>query len=64
VRVVVQQDFGRPAQDLAARAAKADLLVVGSHRSAPLTRLFLGSVSSAVLERATCPVAVVPVGPR
>lgn len=38
-----------------------DLIVVGSHGHGVLHRALLGSVSEGILERATCPVLVVPV---
>lgn len=42
--------------------AGAELIVVGRHRRGAMTRLFTGTVTAAVLEHATCPVAVVPEG--
>ncbi|WP_042424211.1 universal stress protein [Streptacidiphilus anmyonensis] len=49
------------AKPLVSLSAEADLVVVGrqGHRSGPLGRL--GSVSLAVVQHASCPVAVVPV---
>ncbi|NUT51484.1 MAG: universal stress protein [Saccharothrix sp.] len=41
-------------------SAGAGLLVVGSHGKGAVRRAFLGSVSRAVVDRATCPVAVLP----
>lgn len=41
-------------------AADAQLLVVGGHRRGRLATLLMGSVTSSVLKRASCPVAVVP----
>ncbi|MDI2131004.1 universal stress protein [Yinghuangia seranimata] len=38
----------------------ADLLVLGARRDTGLARLFLGSVSDAVVHRAPCPVLLVP----
>ena len=52
---------GAPEQDVARAASRADLLVVGTHQRGVLGRLVGGSVSTAILEHATCPVAVVPV---
>jgi nucleotide-binding universal stress UspA family protein len=43
-----------------ASAVGAGLIVVGAHRHARARRLLLGSVSSALLRQATCPVTVVP----
>jgi nucleotide-binding universal stress UspA family protein len=42
-------------------ASRADLVVVGTHQRPAADRLMVGSVSTAVLEHASCPVAVVPV---
>jgi nucleotide-binding universal stress UspA family protein len=53
IREVVVRD--RPARALVAAGLTAELLVVGHRR-----RLALGSTTHAVLHRATCPVAVVP----
>ncbi|WP_187368974.1 universal stress protein [Baekduia soli] len=52
---------GEPAASLAG-GAELDLLVLGSHARGPLARLALGSVSSAVLRHAACPVVVLPRG--
>jgi nucleotide-binding universal stress UspA family protein len=43
----------------AARSAKADLIVIGTHGRTGLARLFLGSVASRVLAGARCPVLTV-----
>jgi nucleotide-binding universal stress UspA family protein len=48
--------------DQVARTEKASLIVVGSHASAGLQRLTLGSVSETILRKAPCPVLIV--GPR
>lgn len=49
------------ARDLLLRAAQgADMVVVGSRGASAVSRLLLGSVSSAVAHHATCPVVVVP----
>lgn len=53
IREVVVRD--RPARALVAAGLTAELVVVGHRR-----RLTLGSTTHAVLHRATCPVAVVP----
>jgi len=45
-----------------ARKVGADLLVVGSHGRKGLAHALLGSVAERVLQRAPCPVVVVPVG--
>jgi nucleotide-binding universal stress UspA family protein len=49
-----------PVDALLAASAKAGLLVVGSHGKGAVRRAFLGSVSHAVVNSATCPVAVLP----
>lgn len=41
----------------------ADLLVVGTRGLTGLTRLFLGSVASRIVRRATCPVVTIHAGP-
>lgn len=52
---------GDPAQLLADESAQGvDLLVVGSRGYGPLRRVLLGSVSTALMHSATCPVMVVP----
>jgi nucleotide-binding universal stress UspA family protein len=48
----------------AARSARADLLVIGTHGRTGLARLFLGSVASRVIATATCPVLSVRAGAR
>jgi nucleotide-binding universal stress UspA family protein len=49
-----------PAAGLVAASAAQHLLVVGRHSRHTRLGAFLGSVSQAVLHRATCPVAIVP----
>jgi nucleotide-binding universal stress UspA family protein len=61
VRVTVRTALGLAEHDVVTAATRADLLVVGSHQRPAADRLLVGSVSTAVLEHATCPVAVVPV---
>ncbi len=48
----------------AARSARADLLVIGTHGRTGLARLFLGSVASRVIATAPCPVLSVRAGTR
>jgi nucleotide-binding universal stress UspA family protein len=48
----------------AARSARADLLVIGTHGRTGLARLFLGSVASRVIATAPCPVLSVRPGTR
>ena len=43
----------------AARARRADLIVVGTHGRSGLARFFLGSVAGRVATMATCPVLTV-----
>ena len=43
----------------AARAKKADLLVIGTHGRTGLAKLFLGSVATRILASAPCPVLTV-----
>ncbi|MET8003556.1 universal stress protein [Nonomuraea glycinis] len=52
--------LGHPAPALADASRDADLLVLGSRGLGGLAAAVLGSVSHAVLHRAHCPVAVVP----
>ncbi|MGB8649555.1 MAG: universal stress protein [Mycobacteriales bacterium] len=71
-KVVVEWGHDRPdglavravvggARELLLKAAEtADLLVVGSRGASAIGRLLLGSVSSAVVHHAGCPVVVVP----
>jgi len=51
---------GRPVPSLIRAAADADLLVVGSRGRSGVAAVVLGSVSSACVHYATCPVVVVP----
>jgi hypothetical protein len=45
---------------LAGSAERLGLLVCGSRARGPLRRVMLGSVSTAVIRSAACPVVVVP----
>jgi nucleotide-binding universal stress UspA family protein len=60
VPVTLTLQHGLADQALAPRHAQWDLVVVGRHPMQSLGRLLTGSIATAVLERATCPVAVVP----
>ncbi len=51
---------GVPAIQLAAFADPEDLLLVGSRSYGPVARTLLGSVSSALIHDAPCPVLVIP----
>ncbi|HEY8547201.1 MAG TPA: universal stress protein, partial [Acidimicrobiales bacterium] len=50
---------GAAAATLVDIAADADLLVVGSHGRTGLRRFLIGSVASAVVQHAACPVVVI-----
>jgi nucleotide-binding universal stress UspA family protein len=43
---------------------QADMIVIGTHHHSTLYQFFLGSYTSDVLKRATCPVLVVPPAPQ
>jgi nucleotide-binding universal stress UspA family protein len=43
-----------------AETSRVNLIVLGSHNRGPLSHLFLGSVADSVLQRAKCPVLIVP----
>ncbi|MBF4766049.1 universal stress protein [Nocardioides islandensis] len=62
VHTTVAVTPGLPERDIALAAHRADLLVVGTSRLEAWSRLLVGSVAVSALERATCPVVVVPVG--
>jgi nucleotide-binding universal stress UspA family protein len=51
-----------PADGLVAAAQNLDLLVMGSRGLGPKRAVLLGSVSRKVMERATCPVLILPRG--
>ena len=53
---------GDPVHRLAEASHDLDLLVVGSRRYGPLRSVLLGGVSGPLIERAACPVVVVPRG--
>ena len=60
VRVSRQLIKGTPQEALVHAGDRMDLVVVGAHQGSRLSQAFFGSVSVGVVERATCPVAVVP----
>jgi nucleotide-binding universal stress UspA family protein len=51
---------GRPVNALVREALEADMLVVGSRGHSGVAAVILGSVSTACVHHATCPVVVVP----
>jgi nucleotide-binding universal stress UspA family protein len=51
---------GRPADALLDLSGNVDLLVIGSRRWGPMTRVLLGSTGEALLHDAVCPMVVVP----
>ncbi|NPC96900.1 universal stress protein [Nocardioides sp. zg-DK7169] len=60
VEVHLQLARGLVEEALSTGAREADLVVVGRHHNGPLRAILRGSVSTAVLEHAQCPVMVVP----
>jgi nucleotide-binding universal stress UspA family protein len=62
VEAAVEVSAGGPVDALVAASAGLDVLVMGSRASGPPRAVRLGTVSRAVLDRAACPVLVVPRG--
>jgi nucleotide-binding universal stress UspA family protein len=60
VHVTTQMARGIPQEALVRLGGRMDLIVVGAHQNSRIRQALLGSVSVAVVESATCPVAVVP----
>jgi nucleotide-binding universal stress UspA family protein len=58
----VVQLTGAPATLIAGQARKlrADFIVMGSHRHSAFHDLLLGSTTSGVIKRSSCPVVIVP----
>lgn len=52
-------DVGRPARKIVATAAEFDTVVIGSHSSTLVDRLFVGNVADTVVKRSPVPVVVV-----
>ena len=53
---------GDPVTRLAEASQELDLLVLGSRRYGPLRTTLLGGVSSPLIDRAACPLVIVPRG--
>lgn len=58
--VTVRAVTGIAAQELIAASKDSDLVVVGSRGGGGFARLMLGSVSTQVVNHASCPVVVIP----
>ncbi len=58
----LQYVFGEPSHVIAKYADDHDLVVMGTHGRGLITGFLLGSVSNAVLKKASCPVLLVPNG--
>jgi nucleotide-binding universal stress UspA family protein len=61
--VVAKVLAGAEAREITRYASEAaiDLIVIGTHARGVVKRIFLGSISKAVLENAPCPVLMVPI---
>lgn len=60
VRARTELVRGMADERLVRASQRMDLVVVGAHHGGTLTTLLYGSIANAVLEHATCPVAIVP----
>ena len=60
VHVTTRVAKGYPDEVLVGLGERMDLVVTGTHHASRTRRAVFGSVSIDVVERATCPVAVVP----
>jgi nucleotide-binding universal stress UspA family protein len=60
--VTVKAVNGFAAQELINASREADLIVVGSRGAGGFISLLLGSISSQVVQHASCPVVTVPSG--
>jgi nucleotide-binding universal stress UspA family protein len=58
--LATEMRVGEPAEELAAVAAEADLLVVGSRRWGPFSRLVVGSTGEQLVREAPCSLLLVP----
>jgi nucleotide-binding universal stress UspA family protein len=61
VRVTLEIVRGTATDRLVHASGRMDLVVVGAHHGGRLSAVVVGSVARAVVEHASCPVAVVPV---
>ncbi|KAF0961133.1 universal stress protein [Rhodococcus sp. T7] len=59
IDIEIARSTGSPTRELLERSETARMVVVGSNRYGPVERALLGSVSTAVVTHARCPVAVV-----
>jgi nucleotide-binding universal stress UspA family protein len=59
IDIEIARGTGSPTRELLERSETARMVVVGSNRYGPVERALLGSVSTAVVTHARCPVAVV-----
>jgi len=62
VHVHSEMTNGAPQEALVHLGEPMDLVVTGSHQAGRVSQLLFGMVSISVVEHATCPVAVVPLG--
>jgi nucleotide-binding universal stress UspA family protein len=57
----IETIHGLPQEALVTQGERMNLVVVGAHQAGAVSQMLLGAVSVAVVEHATCPVAVVPI---
>ncbi len=62
VHVTTRVGKGDPDEVLVRLGERMDLVVTGTHHGSRTRRTIFGSVSVEVVEQATCPVAIVPLG--
>jgi nucleotide-binding universal stress UspA family protein len=60
VAITAEVQLGHASHKLAEAAEGANLLVLGSHGHSQLRHAILGSVSEACIQRAECPVVIIP----
>ena len=63
VKVFAAVARGLPQEVLVSLGERMNLLVVGAHQAGRVSRMLFGSVSVAVVEHASCPVAVISTAP-